>query len=141
MFEFDPFCLKTNETPETFRIAVVFLTRNDGVDHLAGHKAIVAGAIDHFDFAHAVNKFIKDASAEATDRRFAFAGDAASGGAVVAFFDTLDHFGEEAGRILAIGIHRRDIIASCVFEAGEEGGLFSEIAGKGHEADAGVGSS
>ncbi len=82
VFVFDPFCLETDEGPETFRVAVVFLTGDDGVDDLAGHEAIVAGAVNHFDFAHAVDELIENAGAEAADGRFAFAGDAASGGAI-----------------------------------------------------------
>ncbi len=85
VFVFDPFRLEADEGPEAFRVAVVFLAGDDGVDDLAGHEAVVAGAVDHFDFAHAIDELIENAGAEAADGRFAFAGDAAGGGAIVFF--------------------------------------------------------
>lgn len=133
IFVFDPFGFEADEAPEAFGIAVVFAARDDGVDHRAGHEAVIAGAVDHFDFAHAVDEFVEDASAEAADGGLALAGDAAGGGAGVFLgggvfrVDVAEQLGEEAGGILAVGIHGGDEIAGGGFEAGEQGGFFAEI--------------
>ena len=146
VFVFDPFCLEPDEGPETFRVAVVFLAGDDGVDDLAGHEAIVAGAVNHFDFAHAVDELIENAGAEAADGRFAFAGDAAGGGAIVFFdgvlgrlwVDVFQKFGEKAGRVLAVGVHGGDKVARGMFEAGEEGGFFAKVTRERNIEDARV---
>lgn len=133
---FDPFGFEADEGPETFGVAVIFWAREDGVDDLAGHEAVVAGAVNHFDFAHAVDEFVKNAGAEAADGRFAFAGDATGGGYIVFFVggfgrvDVLEEFGEEAGRILTVGVHGSDEVAGGVFESGEEGSFFTKVAGE-----------
>ena len=120
------------------------MAREDGIDDLAGHKTVVAGAVDHFDFAHAVKELIEDAGAKTADGRLAFAGNTAGSGAIPAFLrgasgvDILEEFREEAGRILTIGIHGGNKIARGVFEAGEESGFFAEVAGEGNVEDAGV---
>lgn len=144
VFVFDPFGFEADESPEAFGIAVVFLAREDGVDDLAGHEAVVAGAVDHFDFAHAVDEFVEDAGAEATYRRLALAGDATGGGYIVFFFgglggvDVLKKFGKEAGWVLTVGVHGGDKIAGGVFEASEESGFFAEVAGEGNIENARV---
>lgn len=172
VFEFDPLGLEADEGPETFGIAVVFLAGDDGVDDLAGHEAVVAGAVDHFDFAHAVDELVEDAGAEAADGRFALAGDATSSSAVVFFggvvgdrrvlvfltwlrvlvggflaglrvlvwlrVDIFQEFREEAGWILAVGVHGGDEVAGSVFETGKEGGFFAEVAGEGNIENARV---
>lgn len=84
VFVFDPFSFETDEAPEAFGIAVVFSTGEDGIDDLASHEAVVAGAVDHFDFAHAVDEFIEDAGTETANGRLAFTSDAAGGGAIPA---------------------------------------------------------
>lgn len=92
IFVFDPFGFETDEAPKPFRITIVFSASEDGANHLTIHEAIIASAINHFDFAHVVNKFIKSASEETADDGFAFAGDAAGSGAIV-------FFGGGAGRV------------------------------------------
>lgn len=140
VFEFEPFGLKADEAPEAFRVAVVFVAFEDGVDHLAGHEAVIAGAVDHFDFAHFVDEFVENAGAEAANRGFAFTADAASGRGVVVgvLLEKIEHFGEEGRRILKVGVHDGDVIAGGVFEAGEEGGFFTEIARERDVADAAI---
>ncbi len=140
VFEFEPFGLKADEAPEAFRVAVVFVAFEDGVDHLAGHEAVIAGAVDHFDFAHFVNEFIENTGAEAADRGFAFTADAASGRGVVVgvLFEKIEHFGEEGRWVLKVGVHDSDVIAGGVFEASEEGGFFTEIARERDVADAAI---
>lgn len=146
VFVFDPFGFEANKTPKAFGIAVVFLTGNDGVNHLAGHQAIIAGAVDHFDIAHAVDELVENAGKKAADGRFAFAGDTAGGGTIYRFWcgvlvgwvDVFEEFGEEAGRILAIGVHGGNEIAASVFEASEESGFFTEIARERDVEDARV---
>jgi len=139
---FDPFGFETDESPETFGITVILSAREDSTDDLAGHKAVVAGAVDHFDFAHAVDEFIENAGAEAADGRFTFAGDAASSGAIPAFcggvgwVNITEEFGKEAGWVLAVGIHGSDEIASSGLEAGEQGGFFAKVAGERNVEDA-----
>lgn len=142
VFVFDPFGFEADETPEAFGIAVVFSAGEDGVDDLAGHEAVVAGAVDHFDFAHAVDELVENAGAEATDRRLALAGDAAGGGAIPAFcggvgrVDVTEEFGKEAGRVLAVGVHGGNEVAGSGFEAGEQSGFFAEVAGERDVEDA-----
>lgn len=144
VFVFDPFGFEANKGPETFRVAAVFLAGEDGIDNLAGHEAVVAGAVDHFDFVHAVDKFVEDAGAEAANGRFTFAGNATGGGYIVFFFggfggvDVLKKFGEETGWILTVGVHGGNKITGGVFEAGEESGFFAEVAGEGNVEDARV---
>lgn len=138
VFVFDPFGLEADESPEAFRIAVVFLTGNDGVDELAGHEAVITGAVDHLDFAHAIDELIEDAGAEAANGRFAFAGDAASGGAIPTLsiggfgVDVFQELGEEAGRVLAVGVHGGDKITRCMLKTGKEGGFLAEVAREGN---------
>ena len=55
VFVFEPFSFKADKLPESFRIAIVFLATSDGVDHLASHETIVAGTVNHFDFADRVD--------------------------------------------------------------------------------------
>lgn len=144
VFVFDPFGFEADEAPEAFGVTVIFSARKDGVDDLAGHEAVVAGAIDHFDFAHAVDELIENAGAEAADRRLALAGDAAGGGAIPALcggvgrVDVAEEFGKEAGRVLAVGVHGGDEVAGSGFEAGEQGGFFAEVAGERDVEDAGI---
>lgn len=125
--------------PETFGITVVFGAVDDGVDHLASHETVIASAVDHFDLADAIDELIKDAGAKAADGGFTFAGDAAGGDTVVAFVKEGEHLGEKAGRILAIGVHNGDIVASGVLEAGEHGGFFAKVAREREIMDARVG--
>lgn len=142
VFVFDPFGFEADKSPETFGITVILSAREDSTDDLAGHEAVVAGAVDHFDFAHAVDEFIENAGAEAADRRLALAGDAAGGGAIPAFcggvgwVNVAEEFGKEAGRVLAIGVHGGDEIASGGFKAGEQGGFFAKVAGERNVEDA-----
>jgi hypothetical protein len=42
--------------------------------------------------------------------------------------DVFQKFGEEARRVLAVGVHRGDEIAGGVFEASEESGFFAKVA-------------
>lgn len=136
---FDPFCFKADELPEAFRIAVVFGTVDNGVNHLTSHKTVVAGTIDHFNFANRVDEFVENAGAEAANGRLALARNTAGGDAVVALAKVGNHLGEKARRILTVGIHDGDVITSGGLEAGEHGRFFAEIARKGEVLKAGVG--
>lgn len=99
---------------------------------MAGHEAVIAGAVDHFDVAEVIDKFIKNAGEETADGRFAFAGDAASGDTIIlAVLEITEHFRKELGWILEISINYGNVIAIGVPESGEHGGFFAKITRKG----------
>lgn len=138
VFILEPFSLEADELPDAFRITVVLGASDNRVDDRTGHEAVVAGAVDHFDFADGIDEFVKDASAETADGRLAFAGDATGGDAVV-IFEERKHVGEESRRVLAVGVHDGDVVASGVLKASEHGGLFAEIAREREVFDTRVG--
>lgn len=138
VFVFEPFSLVANEAPEAFGIAIIFAAFDDGIDHLASHEAIIASAINHFGFTKAIDKFVKTTSEKAANRRLTFAGNATSSNTIVAIFDEVDHFWEEAGGILKVGVHHCDEVTLRVLETSEHGGLFAKIARKSNIFDAWV---
>ena len=138
VFVFKPFGFVANEAPKALGIAVVFAAFDDRIDHLAGHETIIAGAINHFGFTEAVDEFVKTASEKAADRRLTFAGNTASGNTIVAVLDKMDHFWEEAGRILKVGVHHCDEVTLGIFETSEHDSFFAKITRKSEIFDAGI---
>lgn len=138
VFVFDPFSLEADEAPEALRVAIIFGAVKDGIDHLTGHEAVITGAVDHFDFAHAIDEFIENAGEKAANRWLALAGDATGSDTIVAFIKVGKHVGEELGWVLTVGVHGGDEIACGVFETGEKGGFFAKVAREGDVADARV---
>ena len=68
-----------------------------------------------------VDEAIEAAGEEAADGRLAFASDAAGADlVVVAGLNELEHFGEESGWILKIGVHGDNDVAAGVVEASEQ---------------------
>ena len=140
---FQPPGLEPDPGKDALGEAVVFAQGQDGVDHAAGHQAVVAGAVHDLGLGDPVDEPVEAPREKAADGRFSLAVRAAGADAVDGvvrrgLLEDAQHVGKHVGRVLQIRVHDRDVVAFGVLQPRVHGGFLAEIARKADVAAAPV---